>query len=242
MDLEQAMDELYGAAPEDFVTERTRLAKALRNAGLGEDAERLAKLRKPSLAAWVLNQLSRRERRDVDLLLDAGHRLREAQKGVLSGAERDAFEQARAAEQTARTRLIAAGDRLLRSRGTASGAASGQVAESLRAAAISEPGRELLARGRFTEPLRAQGFELVSELAAGAVPRRSDDREERKRAEAELRDAKARLRVARGEADHLGALAAEARRLAEAAHARVEAAEAAVAAAEEKLRGPSPKR
>src|SRR6266508_46216 len=88
MDLEQATDELYAADLDAFVGERARLAKALREAGQTEESQAFAKLRKPTVAAWVLNQLARRNRREVDLLLDAGHRLREAQAGALSGAER----------------------------------------------------------------------------------------------------------------------------------------------------------
>jgi hypothetical protein len=203
--LDDAIDELYGAAPEDFVAERTRLAKALRDAGLRDEAETLAKLRKPSIAAWALNQLGRRHRREVDLLLDSGHRLREAQAGLFGGGEKDAFETARRAEQDALSRLAAAAGKLLGERGSASAATLSQVIESLRAAAVSPEGRELLARGRFSEPIRGQGFDLVGELAAGAPrppeakPRR--DRAAEEKAKAELRDAKAELRAAEQEVE-----------------------------------------
>ena len=49
--------------------------------GRREDAEEVRRLAKPTLPAWVVNQLTRRDRRDVDLLLDAGHRLRTTQGG-----------------------------------------------------------------------------------------------------------------------------------------------------------------
>src|SRR5436190_15057047 len=145
MDIEQAIDELYAADLEQFVAERTRLAKALRDAGDREGAEAFAKLRKPTVAAWALNQLARRNRREVDLLLDAGHRLREAQAGALGGADREAFEQARRKERDARSQLVRAAGKLLEERGRASTAMLDQVGESLRTAAISEEGRELLA-------------------------------------------------------------------------------------------------
>lgn len=205
MSLDDAIDELYGAAPEDFVAERTRLAKALRTAGLRDEAEALAKLRKPSIAAWALNQLARRHRREVDLLLDSGHRLREAQAGLFGGGEKDAFETARRAEQEALSQLTAASEELLEKRGSASAATLAQVTESLRAAAVSPEGRELLARGRFTEPIRGQGFDLLSELAAGAPrppkarPRR--DRAAEEKANAELREARAELRAAEQEVE-----------------------------------------
>ena len=226
MSLDDAIDELYGAAPEDFVAERTRLAKSLRTAGLRDEADALGKLRKPSIAAWALNQLARRHRREVDVLLDSGHRLREAQAGLFGGGEKDAFETARRAEQDALSQLAAAAEELLGERGSASAATLAQVTESLRAAAVSPAGRELLARGRFTEPIRGQGFDLVGELAAG-VPRRAPpkpvrDRAAEKKARAGLREAKTALHAAE--------------RAAHEAAERLEAARKAVADAEDRLR------
>jgi hypothetical protein len=165
--LDEALDELYGAALDEFVAERKRLAKKLG----GDDAKELAALKKPNVAAWVLNQLARRQRRDVDLLLDAGHRLRQAQAGVLRGAEKETFEDARRKESDALKRLTKAAERLLRdARGSASASTLTQINESLRAAAITEEGRELLARGRFTEPLRASGFDAYAGID---VPKRA---------------------------------------------------------------------
>ena len=171
-DLEQAFDELYAAAPEEFVVERSRLAKALKQKGRTDDAKTIAAIRKPSVAAWALNQLSRLNRRETDLLLDAGHRLREAQSDALAGAGRDAFTRAREAERQALSELTRQAEQLLKTRGNASPAVLNQISQSLRAAAISQEGRELLAQGRFSEPLKAEGFDLVGELA-GSVPARA---------------------------------------------------------------------
>jgi hypothetical protein len=199
---DEALDELYGAPLDEFVAERKRLAKKLD----GADAAALAKVRKPNVAAWVLNQLARRERRDVDLLLDAGHRLRQAQTGVLRGAEKAAFEDARRKESDALKRLTKAAERLLRDeRGSASSGALAQINEGLRAAAVSEDGRELLARGRFTEPPKAAGFEAFAGIdvpkrpprrahAKTAKPRRDDTK--RREAQAQLRELERKLAAA----------------------------------------------
>lgn len=214
MTRDEALDELYGAPLDEFVATRNRLAKELG----GDEGKALAGLRKPNRAAWVLNRLARQERRDVDLLLDAGHRLRQA------GLDKEAVERARAAETDALKRLTKAAEAL-----GAAGQALAQVNESLRAAAVTEAGRELLARGRFTEPLHASGFEAYDGLAlpkppkrkrAAAAPKRTD---ERRRAAAELRELEQRLRAAeqraqaaRKEADDLAAeVDAAARRLRE---------------------------
>ena len=58
MTRDEALDELYGAALDEFTAERKRLAKKLD----GDDAKDIGALRKPNVAAWVLNQLARRER------------------------------------------------------------------------------------------------------------------------------------------------------------------------------------
>jgi hypothetical protein len=197
--LDEALDELYAAPLDRFVAERKRLAKELG----GEDATTVAALRKPNVAAWILNQLARRHRRDVDLLLDAGHRLRQA------GLDKAAVDRARQAESDALKRLAKAAESLGASPQTLT-----RVNETLRAAAVTEEGRELLARGRFTEPLRASGFEAYAGLD---LPKRKPKPRARAkpRVDPELRAAEQRLHALR---------------------ARLEALEAEVAEAEERVR------
>lgn len=198
MTLDEALDELYGAPPEAFVATRTRLAKELG----GDEGAAFAKLRKPTRAAAILNRLAREQRRDVDLLLDAGHRLRQA------GLDKAAIDRARTAESGALKRLAQAAERL-----GARGRAPAQVAESLRAAVVTEEGRELLARGRFVEPLRASGFEAYAGLELPQrkpAPKRPTA--ERRRAEAKLRELEQRLEAARAAAASLAAEVEAARR------------------------------
>lgn len=199
-----AIDELYGAPLEEFVSERTRLSKQLREAGDADGAAAVAKLRKPVLAAWTLNQLARRNRREVDLLLDAGHRLREAQAGALGGAAKDDFDRARKTESDALRALTREAEELLRERGSTSSSVLDQVTTSLRSAAVSSSGRELLARGCFVEPLQSEGFDILGELA-GSLPRtnrRSQLEREQQAAQREaLKAAKERLKEAERRAD-----------------------------------------
>jgi hypothetical protein len=232
VDLEQALAELYDAAPEDFVSERKRLAKALKAEGQDADAVELGRRRKPTTSAWALNRLARDHRRDVDLLLDSGHRLRQAQAGVLRGDAREGFEQAQRAEREAVARLVHEAERLL---GHPSPAVLEQITTSLHAAAVSEHGRELLAAGQFTEPLTLDGFDALAGLAPPpskrrAKPKPSRDAAEVKQARAALADARKRLRQAERTAH-------EARKLVAQADAEVEAASAEVRKAEERLRG-----
>jgi hypothetical protein len=234
VDLEHALAELYDAALEDFVAERKRLAKELKDEGRADAAAQLVKVRKPTVAAWALNRLARDQRRDVDLLLDSGHRLRQAQAGVLRGDAREAFEQAQRTEREAIVRLVGGAEQLLVERGGASAAILEQIAASLHAAAVSEHGRELLAAGQFTEPITLEGFDAVAGLAPPPSSRRpakqkpSRDAEEMKQARAELAEARKRLRTAER-------TAYEAHRLAVHADSEVEAAAEAVQKAERRL-------
>jgi len=198
--VEEALDQLYGVEPGAFVAERKRLARELRDAGDRDAADAVAKARKPTVAAWALNQLARAHRRDVDLLLDAGHRLRQAQEGVVGGADRAAFEQAQKTERDALRRLTQQASDLL---GGASAQALSQISATLRTAAVSEDGRELLARGRFTVPLEAEGFDVFGALPPPAPRTRSAktaSAPSRRRADEALRAAKARVRELQREA------------------------------------------
>jgi hypothetical protein len=227
--LDEALDELYGAPLDEFVAERKRLAQKLG----GEEAKELTKLKKPNVAAWVLNQLARRERRDVDLLLDAGHRLRQAQAGVLRGGEKESFEDARRKEADVVKRLTKAAERLLRdARGTASASALAQINESLRAAAITEEGREVLARGRFVEPLRATGFDAFAGIdvpkpksaARTKAKAKKSTADERREAADALRELERRLHASERQAEKAEELARAARTDADVLAEEVEAA------------------
>lgn len=75
--VEAAAEELYGVALSAFTGERKRLADHLKAAGSKASAALVGKLPKPSMSAWVVNQLWRREREGMDALMAAGSRARE---------------------------------------------------------------------------------------------------------------------------------------------------------------------
>ncbi len=72
MNLEAALDSLYAAPPEEFLATRKKLAKEV-NPTIGSR-------RKPTTAAYVLNQLARRHAKDVESLVDVGRELARAQR------------------------------------------------------------------------------------------------------------------------------------------------------------------
>src|SRR6184192_1630123 len=131
--LESEIDRLYALDPGEFVAERDRVARELRDAGQREEAEQVKSLRKPTVSAAAINQLARRERREVDLLLDAGHRLREAQQKLLAGDDRKSLDEARRTEREALAGLREAARRILAEEGRVSETALNRIVGTLQA-------------------------------------------------------------------------------------------------------------
>jgi hypothetical protein len=76
--LTDAIDALYALPLEVFTAERDALAKRLRKDKDRDGANAVAKLRKPTAAAWMLNQVAREEPEAVTALLEATEALRQA--------------------------------------------------------------------------------------------------------------------------------------------------------------------
>jgi hypothetical protein len=224
--LDAEIDRLYGLPLEEFTKERDVLARRLRADGKRDEATAIAELRKPVLAAWVVNRLAREHRAGVEALVEAATAIRAGKPDADERFRTTADGLARAARE-----VLAEADR------RPSDAVLRHVATTLRAAAAAEP--DILLGGRLTEPIEATGFEAM----AGAAPRRSStaagrqptkkkkpqpDRGRVQAARKALADARDELRRLRREAD---AAEREARRLraeADAAAGQVAEAEAAL--------------
>jgi len=195
------LDDLYSEPLESFTSARNELARKLRAAGDKEAAARVAAMRKPTAPAWAVNQLSRRHRREIDLLLDAGHRLIEAQQG---GRSADELGTAAKQHRDAVERLMRLARSLLAE--TASEDTIRKVAETLRAASLTEEGREELARGRLADAVTTTGWDILvartGGTAAPARPRASKSKQPDRKAETDR--AKSMLKAA--EASHVLAL------------------------------------
>lgn len=91
---DDAVAELYQAPHGSFVPERKRLAAALKAAGDKAGATRFAKLGRPTISAWTVNQLWWKARDEFDALFETAAKLR---KGSLaSGPHREAIAKLRA--------------------------------------------------------------------------------------------------------------------------------------------------
>jgi hypothetical protein len=81
---EDAVDELYGLPLDEFTARRDELAKELRATGKRDRAAWVKALRKPSAAAWLLNQLAQTQKSDARRVLEKGDALRVAQERALA--------------------------------------------------------------------------------------------------------------------------------------------------------------
>ena len=224
--MEEEIARLFAAPLDQFVTERTELAKRLKAEGRTDEADEVRGLRKPTVAVWAVNQLARRRRQEVERLLEAGERLR---AGDAKGAD----------DLNAAIDALLAGTRDVLAEGghAAADATLQRAAATLRAAAADEEHGRELASGTIREELDPPGFESMLALAAQGRPARAakpkPDTRQRERARKDLAEAKRRADELRREADRAEREAAQARREADRAEQAVHEAERRLAASDQ---------
>jgi hypothetical protein len=155
--VDQAADELYGLPPGEFTPARDERAKELRGDGDRDAANAVKALRKPTVAAWAVNQLARRRRKDLDELLSAGENLRAAQEELVAGGDRAGFQEAAARERDLVAKLASDATALAGEAGERAGGLQEKVAATLHAAALDEETAEELRRGRLVRERAAIG-------------------------------------------------------------------------------------
>jgi hypothetical protein len=187
---DDAVRALYRAPHGGFVAERKRLADELRAAGERAAASKLAKLPRPTISAWVVNQLYWHARDQFDVMLAAAQRLRDGDLAA-NAAHHEAIAKLR---QRAGNLLADAGH-------TASEATLRRVTTNLAAIAATggfepdPPGA--LAADREAPGFAALGLVVPAEVPVEVVP--SVSAEQRAQLRAERERVAAALRTARGE-------------------------------------------
>jgi hypothetical protein len=167
-----AIDRLYGLPLDEFTSARDELATRLRREGDTGAATEVKRLRKPTVSAWALNQVSRNNTKRVGKLIDAGGRLREAQEQLLAGGGREPLDQAAEEER----RLVAelareAEQELLAAGRSASSSVQEKLRDTLHAAATDPEAREALSAGRLLREYSASGLGPLIEAGAHAGAR-----------------------------------------------------------------------
>jgi hypothetical protein len=155
VDFDDIADDLYGLAPERFTASRDARAGEARAAGDRELAERIKRLRRPTVSAWLGNRLARDRAHDIEGLVGLGAELREAQ-AELSGDELRRLSRRRSDAVAA---LVAQARGLARAAGqSVSDAILEEVTATLEAALSDPAATEALRRGRLTVALRYSGL------------------------------------------------------------------------------------
>src|SRR4051794_29923050 len=164
--------DLYGVALEQCGGERDALAKRLRAEKRRADADEIKALRKPSVAAWAVNQVVRSQPKAARALWDAGDALVAAQEDLLAGrGDAAGLRAAAEGERAALDGLLDAARGLLTGEGRDLGEATiERVRETLHAAAIEPAAREDVAAGRATRERAHAGLGGFGDVALPPAP------------------------------------------------------------------------
>jgi hypothetical protein len=223
MDADKEIDRLYALPLAEFTAARNALAKELS----GDERERVKTLRKPSAAAWALNQAVRRSPAGLKEFLVAGEELRAAHEALLGGGERGPVDEATRRERAAAATLVEEAERAAEGGGAGLGE---RVAGTLRAALADDEVRAELEAGRLTREREAAGLGPLM-AGSGAAPakrggaRKDRDRERKAAARTEAKEARERHKRAERRARDAGQTVASARERAEAAMETLERAQ-----------------
>jgi hypothetical protein len=160
-DLPEEARRLLALAPEDFVAERQRLARELRDAGRTDDAATVGRMRKPAPVVLAVNRAARDRPKAAAAAAEAAARVIRAQFG---GAP---DEYTRAREELDDSLDLLADVAIAHvSRGkNASDAVRRRVRDLLRSAVADETARAALAQGVLTEEVEAAGFAPFAGIA-----------------------------------------------------------------------------
>lgn len=197
--LPPAAEKLLAARPEDFVAERTALARSLRADGRSEDADAVASLRKPPAVVLAVNRAARDRPQAARDAGDAAVRLARAQ---LRG-EREKYETAARELEQALDRLVeVALAQLSRGDRPPTESSRARVPDLVRAAVSDESARGLLVRGALTTEVESAGFGAFAgmplpERKRGGVKRQGGKTRREEDTGARKRDLQARIREAR---------------------------------------------
>jgi hypothetical protein len=162
------VDRLYGLPLEEFTPQRDLAARELRRAGEREAAGQLAKLPKPTPAAWTANQVAREHPDLLEELLEAGEALRRAQEEALSGGSGQVLRDAMAAQRRAVDAIMTAALQYKPAGRALSRAMTDRLRTTLQAAAGDEGLTAALAAGRLVDEAQQGGaWPLGFEVPAG---------------------------------------------------------------------------
>ncbi|MHA7134260.1 hypothetical protein [Oerskovia turbata] len=176
---EQVIDRLFDLPLDEFVGARNAAAKRAAADGDTVGAARLRGLAKPTVAAWVVNQVARSHVDQIASLMALGDELRDAttsrDRALLTHLDRERRRQVDALVGEV-SRAGEVGGRPV------SGEVLRRLGETLTAAALDPGAGDLVQAGRLTQALQFVGFGIVDESGESAdVVSLSAERDARRR-------------------------------------------------------------
>lgn len=236
-------DGLFDLPVAEFVAARDDLARRLKDDGHGSEASHVKALRRPTLAAWAVNQVVRRDPNTWEAVTTAGEAARRAQRRALSGVADSGLREAGASRRRAIEAALSAAVDHLDAVGARPEGHLDDVAATLEAATGDAGVAEQVGAGMLSGPVAAPdgmaGLAALMSVPAGdGVEVDGDDgegddpvAEQRRAAIREVEGARARAdtqaRAARQARTTATELAAQATRAQEHARAARETAERA---------------
>lgn len=192
--LDSIADELYTLDPAEFVTARSEYAAKAREAGDRELTVAIGRLRKPTVAAWMVNLLARERADELGALFDLGDQLRTAQR-KLSGHD---LRRLSAQRRQVVALLERDAGRLASKRGRhPSDSALREVAQTLNAALADPEVAERVRAGHLDATVEAGGFGDLTAVPLTVV-RDPDEDEDRETEDHDTEDHETGDRPARG--------------------------------------------
>ncbi|GAA5105441.1 hypothetical protein [Haloechinothrix salitolerans] len=167
MDFEAVADELYSGPREEFIRTRNTRAAEAKDRSL---ATRIKALRKPTLAAWLVNRLARERPDDLAELTALGQELRTAHEELAGRRLRELSVRRR---ETVDALTLAAREIGRESGLGVSDTVTDQVHATLQAALAGGEAADLVMAGRLAAPL--DPADAQQWLTAGVLARRADD-------------------------------------------------------------------
>lgn len=240
---DDALRTLSQARPEEFVLERARLQRELRDMGDAAGAAALGRRRRPNLAAWACNQLTHRHLEMIDDLMAATEEVAEAQRAALRGEDGERLRQSGQGRQAVLEEAADFAVATLEGIAPEPAGHRDTILATLDAATLDAEATAELRAGALAKPMRAPAaFDLVEGLASAPSPTPEKSRgRERAQAEREVEKTRNEVTDLAAAADELDAELASAEMHAnstavqcgEIEQALVRAQEAARAASEE---------
>jgi len=161
------IDALFKLPLAEFTAARNALSTTLKRAGRQGDADAVKALPKPSIPAWVVNQLYWHNRADFNRLIEAGERFRNAQATQLAGKSTDVREPLNTRREALSKLAHLAAEQLRAGGYSATPEMMRRVTTTLEALSTYGALPDAPRAGRLTDDVAPPGFETLAAL----VPR-----------------------------------------------------------------------